>query len=111
MVRTHPDTGCEMLYVNSGFGRYVEGLEPEESDRLLAHLYAQAENPEYQCMFRYEAGSVAFWDNRSCMHRALSDSYPHERKMRRVTVQGSQPYYDPESRMEYSDAVEQGAKL
>ena len=39
----------------------------EESDALLARLYAQAENPEYQCFFRYEAGSLAFWDNRSCM--------------------------------------------
>ena len=40
---------------------------------------------------------MAFWDNRSCMHRALSDSYPHTRKMRRVTIQGSEPYYDPQA--------------
>ena len=55
MVRTHPDTGGEMLYVNSGFGKYVEGMEAEESDALLARLYAQAENPEYQCFFRCKA--------------------------------------------------------
>ena len=36
-------------------------MEAEESDALLARLYAQAENPEYQCFFRYEAGSLAFW--------------------------------------------------
>ena len=107
MVRTHPDTGGEMLYVNSGFGKYVEGMEAEESDALLARLYAQAENPEYQCFFRYEAGSLAFWDNRSCMHRALSDSYPHTRKMRRVTIQGSEPYYDPQALA----AAAQAAKL
>eukprot|EP01045_Picozoa_sp_COSAG04_P011615 COSAG04_NODE_753_length_10568_cov_1.796733_5_plen_413_part_00 len=133
MVRTHPDTGGEMLYVNSGFvssqyrrhlgcilprvpsrdrcgqGKYVEGMEAEESDALLARLYAQAENPEYQCFFRYEAGSLAFWDNRSCMHRALSDSYPHTRKMRRVTIQGSEPYYDPQALAAAADA--QAAKL
>ena len=40
---------------------FGEGMEAEESDALLARLYAQAENPEYQCFFRYEAGSLAFW--------------------------------------------------
>ena len=105
-------------------------MEAEESDALLARLYAQAENPEYQCFFRYEAGSLAFWgkcssslrvffrslkeaaaalDNRSCMHRALSDSYPHTRKMRRVTIQGSEPYYDPQALAAAADA--QAAKL
>jgi|EP01049_Picozoa_sp_SAG25_P014735 alpha-ketoglutarate-dependent taurine dioxygenase len=58
-------------------------------------LYSQAENPEYQCFFKYTAGSLAFWDNRSCMHRALSNSYPFPREMRRVTIQGTQPYYSP----------------
>ena len=47
--------------VNAGFGKWVEGLEPEESDELLKELYAQAEMPEYQCYFKYEAGSLAFW--------------------------------------------------
>ena len=49
------------LDVNAGFGKWVEGLEPEESDELLKELYAQAEMPEYQCYFKYEAGSLAFW--------------------------------------------------
>ena len=56
MVRTHPDTGGEMLYVNPNFGRYVEAdgqpIDEAESDLLLERLYAQCLNPEYQCSFR-----------------------------------------------------------
>lgn len=101
IVRTHPDTGGEMLYVNPTFGRYVEHapgipMEESKSDALLQHLYNQSNFPEYQCFFRYESGSMAFWDNRACMHRASVDFSPHARVMRRVTVQGNTaPYYDP----------------
>ena len=88
-----------MLYVNPNFGRYVEGadgvpLDPYESDLLLERLYAQAFNMEYQCVFTYQQGDMAFWDNRSCMHRAIVDFSPHERVMRRVTLQGGVPYFD-----------------
>ena len=91
-----------MLYVNPTFGRYVEEtpgrpLEESASDALLQRLYDQSNFPEYQCFFRYEAGSMAFWDNRACMHRASVDFSPHERVMRRVTIQGSAPYYDPQA--------------
>ena len=101
IVRTHPDTGGEMLYVNPLFGRFVEEepgkpMAEDASDELLRRLYDQANVPEFQCFFRYDSGSLAFWDNRSCMHRASVDFSPHQRIMRRVTVQGaSAPYYDP----------------
>ena len=91
-----------MLYVNPTFGRYVEEMpghpmEESASDALLQTLYNQSNFPEYQCFFRYEAGSMAFWDNRACMHRASVDFSPHERVMRRVTIQGTAPYYDSQA--------------
>ena len=67
------------------------GLSPERSRELLAHLYAQAAIPEYQCRFRWEANSIAFWDNRSSQHYAASDYWPAVRRMERVTVVGSRP--------------------
>jgi taurine dioxygenase len=88
-----------MLYVNPSFGRYVEeehGRPDPASDALLKTLYEQANHPEYQCFFRYEEGDMVFWDNRSCMHRATVDFSPHERTMRRVTIQGREPpFFDP----------------
>ena len=92
--------GIRSTDVNPTFGRYVEkapGLPMEESasDELLQRLYSQSNFPEYQCFFRYESGSMAFWDNRACMHRASVDFSSHARVMRRVTIQGDAPFYDP----------------
>jgi len=91
VVRTHPETGRKALYVNAAFTRYIVGMEKADSDALLAHLYAQAAIPEYQCRFRWEKNSIAFWDNRASQHYAASDYFPAVRRMERVTVIGDRP--------------------
>jgi taurine dioxygenase len=93
VIRTHPETGEQAIYVNTGFTSHIEGLSRRESDALLAHLYAQAAIPEYQCRFRWRANSIAFWDNRAAQHYAASDYYPAVRVMERVTVAGDRPFY------------------
>ncbi len=96
VVRTHPETGRRALYVNRAFTDQIVGLSKKESDWLLAHLYSFAAVPEHQCRFRWEAGSLAFWDNRACQHYAASDYFPQRRVMERVTVAGDRPFFDPE---------------
>lgn len=91
VVRTHPETGRKALYVNVGFTQHIVGMERAESDALLGHLYAQAAIPEYQCRFRWRANSIAFWDNRSSQHYAVSDYFPAVRRMERVTIVGDKP--------------------
>ena len=91
IVRTHPETGARVLYVNAAFTQSIVGMEKPASDELLAYLYARAATPEYQCRFRWEAGSIAFWDNRSSQHYAVSDYWPHVRRMERVTIIGDRP--------------------
>ena len=97
VIRTHPETGEPGIYVNNGFTSHIKGLSAEESSDLLRHLYAQAANPEYQCRFKWEAGSIAFWDNRACQHNAVSDYFPQVRIMERATIKGDRPYYRPEA--------------
>jgi taurine dioxygenase len=92
IVRTHPETGRKALYVNRAFTRYIVGMERARSDALLARLYAQAAIPEYQCRFRWERDSIAFWDNRATQHYAVSDYWPAVRRMERVTIIGDRPY-------------------
>ncbi|HEY2049690.1 MAG TPA: TauD/TfdA family dioxygenase [Caulobacteraceae bacterium] len=92
VVRTHPETGRKALYVNAAFTVAIEGIEKARSDALLKHLYAQAAIPEYQCRFRWEVNSIAFWDNRASQHYAVSDYWPAVRRMERVTVIGDRPY-------------------
>jgi taurine dioxygenase len=92
VVRTHPETKRKALFVNRAFTRRIVGLEAAASDALLAHLYARAAIPEYQCRFRWTANAIAFWDNRSTQHYAASDYWPAVRRMERVTVIGDRPY-------------------
>ena len=93
VVRTHPETGEPILYVNTAFTSHIKGLSDNESAWLLQHLYAQARDPEIQCRFRWQAGSIAFWDNRACQHFAVSDYYPARRIMERATIKGDRPFY------------------
>lgn len=93
VVRTHPETGRRGLYVNTAFTDHIKGLSRTESDWLLSHLYSFAAIPEHQCRFRWEAGSMAFWDNRACQHYAASDYFPQKRVMERVTICGDRPYF------------------
>ena len=87
ICRTHPETGRNALYINPTFTNSICDMEPEESARLLAKLYAKMySTPEHTCRFRWRDGSVAMWDNRSCQHYAVADFWPHERKMERVTL-------------------------
>lgn len=91
VVRTHPETGRKCIYVNAAFTLHIVGMEKAESDALLAHLYAQAAIPEYQCRFRWSPNAIAFWDNRASQHYAASDYWPAVRKMERVTIVGDRP--------------------
>lgn len=93
VVRTHPETGRRLIYVNTAFTEEIVGLSRRESDWLLQHLYAQAAFPEYQCRFRWTSNALAFWDNRACQHYAASDYYPGRRVIERVTVKGDRPYF------------------
>ena len=91
VIRTHPETGKKAIYVNAAFTQHIVGMDKTESDSLLAHLYAQAAIPEYQCRFRWSQNAIAFWDNRSSQHYAASDYFPAVRRMERVTVIGDRP--------------------
>jgi taurine dioxygenase len=91
VVRTHPVTGRKALYVNRGFTKRLLGVPRDESAAILAYLYDHAENPLFQCRFRWQENSVAFWDNRCVQHRAMWDYWPHTRSGFRVTVAGDKP--------------------
>lgn len=93
IVRTHPETGASVIYVNNAFTSHIKGMDGEESEELLKTLYRTASDPELQCRFRWKAGSLAFWDNRACQHFASSDYFPQVREMERVTIAGDRPYF------------------
>ena len=91
VVRTHPETGRRLLYVNRLFVHHIQGLEPDESTALIDLLAKQSDTIEYQCRFRWEPDSVAFWDNRAVQHYAASDYWPDVRIMERASIIGDRP--------------------
>ena len=102
VVRTHPETGEKVLYVNSftthftNFHtaenvRYGQDYSPGGSN-LLNYLVARASIPEYQVRWRWYPNSVAIWDNRCTQHYAVMDYWPAVRKMERAGIIGDKPY-------------------
>lgn len=93
VVRTHPVSGRQALFVNRIFTRRIVELEEQESAAILRMLFEHIERPEFHCRFQWQVGSVAFWDNRCAQHHALWDYHPHRRRGLRVTIQGESPFY------------------
>jgi taurine dioxygenase len=101
-VRTHPETGEKVLFVNA-FATHFTNFHTAErvrygqdavpgASQLLQYLISQASIPEYQVRFRWKKNSVAFWDNRSTQHYAVMDYPPCHRKMERAGIKGDTPY-------------------
>lgn len=102
VVRTHPETGEQILFVNSFTTHFVNFHTPGNvrfgqdyapgAHLLLNYLLSQAAVPEYQVRWRWQPNSVAIWDNRSTQHYAVQDYWPAVRKMERAGITGDRPF-------------------
>jgi len=92
VIRTHPETGKKLIFVNSLFTTHIEGMRKKESVALLNFLFDHIETPEYSCRFKWEEHSIAIWDNRSTQHKPINDYFPAHRRLERITVDGDKPY-------------------
>jgi taurine dioxygenase len=102
VVRTHPETGEKVLFVNSFTTHFTNFHTPERvrygqdyvhgSSELLRYLTSQASIPEYQVRWRWKPNSIAIWDNRSTQHYAVMDYPACHRKMERATIIGEKTY-------------------
>ena len=93
LVTVHPETGERVLYCSPSYIKSITGLTPRESQQIMELLWEHAIRPEFTVRFRWEKGSIAFWDNRATAHLAPSDIYQtdFDRQFYRVTLLGEVP--------------------
>jgi taurine dioxygenase len=91
VVRTHPETGRKSLYVNVAHTVRFKDMTEEESAPLLGWLHRHQVQPQFTCRFRWQVGSLAFWDNRCTLHNPINDYHGYRRVMHRITLAGDEP--------------------
>lgn len=93
VVRTHPETGKEVLFVTEGFTSHIDGIDEATSQELLTKLFAHSTKDEFTIRHQWQDGDVVIWDNRATQHKALFDYGTAHRIMHRATVIGDEPFY------------------
>ncbi len=101
VVRSHPETGEKILFVNAFTTHFTNYHTPQNvrfgqdanpgAALLLNYLVSQAYIPEYQVRFRWKKNSVAIWDNRCTQHYAVQDFWPAVRNLERAGIIGDRP--------------------
>ncbi len=92
VIRTHPETGGKVLYVNRLMTEEIDGMAPEESTEILAALFATIERPEFVYEHVWRRGDLIIWDNRCVQHARRDFPADQTRLMRRIGIAGDTPH-------------------
>ncbi len=92
VIRTHPETGRQALFVNSAHTVRFDGMSEAESTPLLSYLFTHQIREEFICRFKWSPGAVVFWDNRCTQHYPVNDYCGHRRLLHRITLKGDVPH-------------------
>ena len=95
IISTHPETGCNMLFLGRRHGAYVNGCSLEESEALLNELWAHCTQPRFWYEHRWSVGDVVVWDNRATLHRREAFDSNSRRLLYAAQVEGHRPYEAP----------------
>ena len=95
LVRLHPESGREVLFLGGKFMRRINELTERESRSMLDFLARHIDDARFHCRWRWQAGDVSIWDERSTNHRSAADHFPQYRRIRRCEVGGDRPIGAP----------------
>ena len=93
LVRTHPVTRRNALFLGRRLNAYIMGLEQQESEALLDELWAHSTRPELAWYQEWQLGDLILWDNRCVMHRRNAFDGSQRRIMHRTQIAGDKPVY------------------
>jgi len=89
VVKVHPITNKKILYVNRLFTSHIQDMDTNASEELLEFLFNHIQKDKFVYRFSWESNSIAFWDNRSVLHKPVNDYWPQLRRMERITIEGN----------------------
>ena len=92
-IITHPVTSAQSLYVSEGFTMSVDGMRHEESQRLLAELFAFVRRPEHVHEHPWGEGDLMLWDNRCLIHMSSGIPKGEQSCSYRIGVYDGLPFY------------------
>jgi taurine dioxygenase len=88
IIRRHPETGADALYLGRRPHAYVNGLSLEASEALLDELWSHATDPSITWHHQWRVGDILIWDNRCTMHRRDAFDPAARRIMHRTQCKG-----------------------
>jgi taurine dioxygenase len=91
IVRTHPATGRQALFLGRRPNAYIPGLSLAQSEALLDGLWAHCTKPEFAWYQQWRKGDLILWDNRCVMHRRDAFDPAARRVMHRTQIKGDRP--------------------
>ncbi|MCH8187315.1 MAG: TauD/TfdA family dioxygenase [Proteobacteria bacterium] len=91
ILRRHPETGEEAIYLGRRTNAYIPDLPVEESEELLDTLWTHCARPDFVYEHVWAVGDVVMWDNRSTIHRREAFDAASRRYMIRVQIKGDRP--------------------
>lgn len=97
IISTHPETGCNSLFLGRRHGAYVNGMSLEDSEALLNELWAHAEQPRFCYAHEWKVGDVVIWDNRCTLHKREAFDSNERRVLYAAQVEGHKPYEAPDA--------------
>jgi taurine dioxygenase len=97
IIATHPETGCNLLFLGRRHGAYVNGCSLEESEALLNELWSHCTQARFCYEHRWAAGDVVVWDNRATLHRRDAFDPGSRRVLYAAQVEGHRPYEAPDA--------------
>ncbi|MDP2399041.1 MAG: TauD/TfdA family dioxygenase [Burkholderiales bacterium] len=91
IIRTHPETGCNALYLGRRPNAYINGLSVAESEELLDALWTHATQDRFTWHHEWQPGDLLIWDNRCVMHHRDPFDGGYRRVMHRIQCAGDVP--------------------
>ena len=96
VVRTHPETGRQALFVTERFAISIEALDDAEGQALLDELFGYMNDRRFHYRHKWQDGDLVMWDNRCLAHRACGGyGLDDIRRLHRTCVLGDVPFYRP----------------